>query len=294
MLLDSRAKTALLAEALASQTSSQAKLQELHGRAAEAERMHAATQRQLRRVDAELAAVRAERLNLESELASVQAIAAGEISALEEARAVEVRAARGGYASPLDRLTLTPRTPRAHSSSPRAHPSTPRQVGKLLAVARAREAELEAQRSTLDQQRSSSSQAAVEAEAAARAERKRGEEARGELWQRLKRQAVMQAAEARELQQSLSFNRGEAEAARQAAAQEAHHLRHALSQSDVRLVEVSNHLRSAEEAHVRQLVLTGVIATKHGRKGKPHPRHVRVSQSLRRLAGGGPTHAAML
>ena len=84
--------------------------------------MLAATQRQLRRVDAELAAVRAERLNLESELASVQAIAAaisrhisptsppylrhisatpppylevqaiaaGEISALEEARALEV------------------------------------------------------------------------------------------------------------------------------------------------------------------------------------------------------------
>ena len=84
--------------------------------------MLAATQRQLRRVDAELAAVRAERLNLESELASVQAIAAaisrhisatsppylpyisatpppclevqaiaaGEISALEDARALEV------------------------------------------------------------------------------------------------------------------------------------------------------------------------------------------------------------
>ena len=161
-------------------------------------------------------------------------------------------------------------------------------MGKLLAVAKAREAELEAHRSTLDQQRSSSSQAAAEAEAEARAEHKRGEEARGELWQRLKRQAVMQAAEARELQQSLSLNRGEAEAARQAAAQEAHHLRHALSQSDVRLVEVSNHLRSAEEAHVRQLVLTGVIATKHGRKGKPHPRHVRVSQSLRRLEWGKP------
>ena len=109
VLLDSRAKTVLLAEALASQTSAQAKLQALHGRTAEAERMHAATQRQLRRLDADLAAVRAERLNLESELASVQAIAAGEISALEEARAVEVRAARGGYASPLGPLALTSR-----------------------------------------------------------------------------------------------------------------------------------------------------------------------------------------
>ena len=42
-----------------------------------------------------------------------------------------------------------------------------------------------------------------------------------------------------------------------------------------RLLEASHTLRSAEEAHVRQLVLTGVLATKHGRKGKPHPRHVR-------------------
>ena len=113
-------------------------------------------------------------------------------------------------------------------------------MGKLLAVAKAREAELEAHRSTLDQQRSASSQAAVEAEAEARAERMRGEQARGELWQRLKRQAVTQAAEAQQLQQSLSLKRGEAEAALEAAAQEAHQFRHALAQRDVRLAEVSS------------------------------------------------------
>ena len=123
LLLDSRAKTQLLSEALAAQTSAQArrpqlepppgssrqpltanlhlevapsptpeqaKLQQLHVRAAEAERMHTSTQRQLRRVDAELSAVRAERARLEAELASISQLAKDEMAEIERGRAAEV------------------------------------------------------------------------------------------------------------------------------------------------------------------------------------------------------------
>ena len=250
LLLDSRAKTTLLSEALATQTSAQARLQALHVRAAEAERMHTAVERQLRRADAELQSARHERARLEAEVASLQALAAGEIAELEAARA--------------------------------------REVGALLEAARAHEAELLSHRSSLDAQRAASSDAALAAEALVRSERERAQLGRSELWQRLKRQAVTQAAEAKRLQASLERKSGEAEQAREAAEREARQWRAAMVHKDSVLSSMSGSMRSAEEAHVRQLVLTGVVATKHGRKGKPHPRHVRVAQSLRRLEWSKP------
>ena len=54
------------------------------------------------------------------------------------------------------------------------------------------------------------------------------------------------------------------------------------------IAELRNKLRETEARHVRQLAACGVTALKHGRKGKPHPRHVRVGPTLRRLEWSKP------
>ena len=98
---------------------------------------------------------------------------------------------------------------------------------------------------------------------------------RRELWQRLKRQAVVQAASVRQLQCSLSASRAEQAAIRaQAEAEQLTALaKLALCEAELALLRESH--RSNEAYHTRRLAASGVVAIKHGRKGKPHPRHIR-------------------
>ena len=57
----------------------------------------------------------------------------------------------------------------------------------------------------------------------------------------------------------------------------------AISEREATLSGLRGSLRAANQAHLEQLLLNGAIALKHGRKGKPHARHVRCDDTLRRL-----------
>ena len=69
--------------------------------------------------------------------------------------------------------------------------------------------------------------------------------------------------------------------------------REALQTREAELEQLKVRVRESEDDKVLRIAASGVLVQKHGRMGKPHPRHVRVLPSLRRLewskagAGGG-------
>ena len=209
----------------------------LRAEVSEVEGQRQGIERKLRRTEAELAALGTERARLEAELASIQTIAASELAEAEAERVDE--------------------------------------VGRLLHAAAEREHLLDSQRAVLLEEKlraeshagASKVRLAAEVEALARQRR--------ELWQRLKRQAVVQAASVRQLQCSLSASRAEQAALRaQAEAEQLTALaKLELCEAELALLRESH--RSNEAYHTRRLAASGVVAIKHGRKGKPHPRHIR-------------------
>jgi hypothetical protein len=133
------------------------------------------------------------------------------------------------------------------------------------------------ERDTLHSEKEQRTLELLAAERQASEVRESGARQRRELWQRLKRQAVVQSAAVRELQTALSATREDHLNRLRAAAVEKSLARYALDGSAAEVASLRDALRSAEEAHVRELAATGVTALKHGRKGKPHPRHVRCT-----------------
>uniref|UniRef100_A0A7S2CKN4 PH domain-containing protein n=1 Tax=Haptolina brevifila TaxID=156173 RepID=A0A7S2CKN4_9EUKA len=85
----------------------------------------------------------------------------------------------------------------------------------------------------------------------------------------------MQAAAVRALQVALSASQVEQQVAQKHADDSMQSAKDALAMRDARLEELQRSVREAHETHVRRLCEGGVVALKHGRKGKPHPRHVR-------------------
>ena len=126
--------------------------------------------------------------------------------------------------------------------------------------------------------------------AAAAAERAEATEeelkaARRALWQRLKRQALLQSTAVRRLEEGLKHQQ-EQRAALEALAADHASLREMMTQRESELVGSQQAAAEAEAEHVQQLLATGVVALKHRRKGKPHPRRVRVGRTGRRLEWG--------
>ena len=151
------------------------------------------------------------------------------------------------------------------------------EVGNLLGEARAAEARLGEERATLARTRAEQADALAAAEASMASAEAAASKGRRELWQRLKRQAVVQAAAVRELQRSLSASQASQREAASSAASTQAVQRGALAERDNEVMRLRAAMRAAEAAHVKQLAASGVTALKHGRKGKPHARHVRCT-----------------
>ena len=191
---------------------------------------------------------RTERSRLEAEVESLGAITASELADAEAARLAEVRA--------------------------------------LLGEAESTEARRTAEKAALQDEAAACEAALARAHTQLTEARATGGQQRRDLWQRLKRQAVVQAAAVRTLQQSLSASRADQQRALDNAGDEMKTARSKLSDKDSELEGLRASLRSAETQHAKALAASGVTVLKHGRKGKPHPRHVRCVTN--RLEWGRP------
>ena len=258
VMVESRAKSTLLSGAIDAGNAARAEL-EAAGAAAEA------AAAELARVENELEAAEGRASELRREYESMEGLMEGELREAEEQRREE--------------------------------------AGRLLAAAEAKQEELEEERARLSVVRQHSVEAAVAATAAeaaeaaaAAAERAEATEeelkaARRALWQRLKRQALLQSTAVRRLEEGLKHQQ-EQRAALEALAADHASLREMMTQRESELVGSQQAAAEAEAEHVQQLLATGVIALKHGRKGKPHPRRVRVGRTGRRLEWGRAAGAA--
>ena len=258
VMVESRAKSTLLSGAIDAGNAARAEL-EAAGAAAEA------AAAELARVENELEAAEGRASELRREYESMEGLMEGELREAEEQRREE--------------------------------------AGRLLAAAEAKQEELEEERARLSVVRQHSVEAAVAATAAeaaeaaaAAAERAEATEeelkaARRALWQRLKRQALLQSTAVRRLEEGLKHQQ-EQRAALEALAADHASLREMMTQRESELVGSQQAAAEAEAEHVQQLLSTGVIALKHGRKGKPHPRRVRVGRTGRRLELGRAAGAA--
>ena len=204
---------------------------------------------ELRTSESNLLNLQAERARLEAEVKSLGEIAAAELAEAEAQRLAEVT--------------------RLLKAAEGAEASLSADVMALREVCSKRLEELEMAEHQLEEAKST------------------GSRQRNELWQRLKRQAVLQAAAVRTLQQSLNASKAREQ---RLAAESGNNMKSAselLAERDVELANLRCSMRSADELHAKQLAASGVTALKHGRKGKPHPRHIRcVGQ---RLEWGNPS-----
>jgi len=152
------------------------------------------------------------------------------------------------------------------------------EVGGLLRRCDEHEAQLLERRKQLRDEQSASTDALRTAQADARRALDARERRAAALQQRLQRQAVIGAATAKALDEQSEINsdlRGEHQ-----------RTEHALLRKERELESVRDMLRDTHLGHLRQLMVGGVWALKHGRKGKPHARHVRASKDLLRLEWG--------
>ena len=214
-----------------------------HLRAEAAEAAHArdAAADNLRHVEQQLRMAVTEREALQAELATLSSIAQSELADAEAGRLAE--------------------------------------VAELLQKCNGTEASLVAQQRALAEQKASAEAQLATAEAQLAETRDTAQRQRRELWQRLKRQAVVQAAAVRQLQHGLFTSKRAHESLEKTARAQTSSAAQALAQRDAELDAMRTALRAAEARHSRQLAASGVTAIKHGRKGKPHPRHVRCTST---------------
>ena len=256
-LVESSERAGLLSAATAEAAEQAEEIGTLHTQVAEAEVARQGTERKLRRTEAELQSLTAERARLEAELTSIQSLAASEIAEAEAERHAEVR--------------------------------------RLLADASEREGVLGRQREALLREKEHTMKMAGADQQRLCAEVDSAASQRRQLWQRLKRQAVVQAASVRQLQRSLSASQAEQAAIRSHAEAEQQTAKAKLALREAELALLRKTSQANEAFHTRRLAASGVVALKHGRKGKPHARHVRcvgerlewASAPLATKAGGG-------
>ena len=153
------------------------------------------------------------------------------------------------------------------------------EVRSLASSAEAREAEA---RASLDEAQRTAAVYKQELEAAAAEQRRSTEELRA----RLQRAALFGAAAEKQRHERAEAARGVASDAASRAAQAHASWSAALHAQKTALSRALGDARAEEMRHLREMLLTGVLAVKHGRKGKPHPRHIRCDLSLRRLEWG--------
>eukprot|EP00965_Chrysotila_dentata_P110194 3641570-Pleurochrysis_carterae.AAC.1 len=164
-----------------------------------------------------------------------------------------------------------------------------REVTALLGQCEARAHELESQRAELSQLRERATSELSVAKEEAQRELVSRERKHGELWGRLHKQALFGAA--------LSKRLAETAATARELRSEAQRVGEAVMHKEYEVESLRAHLREAKLAHLRHALVTGVWALKHGRKGKPHSRHVKCTANLLRLewgraaVGGSAAHA---
>ena len=193
-----------------------------------------------------------------------------------ETQLADAAAERGRLVQELDALTIARGLAAGEAE---AEAARARELEELIATSEAREAEVEA---ALDTAREEAAAARAEVDAASSERRA----AIDELRARLERAAIFgAAAEKRRHEEaqaaSAAANEHSALAARTQASWSA-----ALDAQRAALARAQGEARAEELRHLREMLLTGVLCLKHGRRGKPHPRHVRCDVSLRQLEWG--------
>lgn len=184
----------------------------MEARLAEAEKEALNSERRLRRVEGELKALRLQRFQLEAELESVGKLVAGELAEAEAERAGELQ--------------------------------------ELLRAAERREREVEEQREVVVRQQAAAAEEVRSAKAMLRRERDRGSERSEGLWRRLKRQAVVGAAEVARLRESLSQTEAEKQAAVEEWRVEAESSRVALEDKQAKLSGLRGSMRAAMQVGI--------------------------------------------
>ena len=160
------------------------------------------------------------------------------------------------------------------------------EVALLLCKVEEREGMLGAHKQALLVEKEAASATLASAQCQLKVEQEVSSKQRHQLWQRLKRQAVIQAASARQMQSALMASQAEHEEMLLMTSADRKVAQQTIQQqsSELHALRMAVHVKDAE--HTRRLAARGVIALKHGRKGKPHPRHVRCVDG--RLEWGRP------
>lgn len=208
-LVDSRTKATMLSTVLNEQRVAESAVSSLHEKLAEAERAALASERRLRRLEAELQLVHNQRTQLEAELAILSKLVADELADSEAERLKELE--------------------------------------RLIQEARTREHELEEQKALIKEQHQLATQEVTAAKALLRSEQEKSNERNESLWQRLKRQAIVQAAEMKLLRESLNQTEAERRAALASAEMSAQQSRVALSEREAKLAGLRGSLRAANQ-----------------------------------------------
>lgn len=180
---------------------------------------------------------------------------------------------RGRLISELDALTIARGLAAGEAEAEAARAD---ELEQLIATGEAREAEIEAALAAARAEAAGARQGLEEAATERRA-------AVDALRSRLERAALFGAAA--EKRRHDEAEAAEAAAAETSCAAASTHATWAAALDAQRgaLAAARSEARAEAVRHLREMLLTGVLCLKHGRRGKPHPRHVRCDPALQRL-----------
>jgi len=247
-----------LRAALADHEEATRHLAELYAQAAAAERRAHGLDRRLRVIDGDLMAAQAARGALAEELSRLEERAVGSLAQAESERAAQLRT--------------------------------------LVAEREAQEHALAKEKAKLEDERDELRDQLDMLAGEKHAEAQRYEEQRQRAAQRLRATEAEHEATISSLEGALRRNAEERRKALEEMEAESRSFEAAMARKEAELADLRGDLKAAQTSALRTLLLTGVSVTKHGRKGIPHRRHVRVSRDLQRLEwakpGEGPGKAS--